>query len=185
MEIIVNPYKDSGRGVDWDEQTPKIISEMNLYFSQNKETLNFSLLETDHGTSADWPTITITIGGGIGALFIIPEAHKRIRESFEEWKRIGNEITSLITWIASKYPVVAYPKELLFFDLLEWFETELGIDVNELEFISVDDEFPIPDKRYGMSIDKAYLFTLKNKKVVYQIAIQNDREIIWKHSYEI
>ncbi|PUB74705.1 MAG: hypothetical protein DBP03_08250 [gamma proteobacterium symbiont of Ctena orbiculata] len=185
MEIIVNPYEDPGRGLDWDEQTPRIINEMNLYLSEKNEAFNFSLEETNHGTAADWPTITITITGAIGALFVIPEAHKRIRESCEEWKRIGDEMASLLSWIASKYPVAAYPKELLFFDLLEWFEVELGVDANDLELISLDDEFPIPDKRYGTSIEKAFFFTLKHKNTVHQIAVKNNREIIWKHTYEI
>lgn len=186
MQIIVNPYEDPSFGLDWHEQTSAIFETItNQFVSRYGDSFQPMLRETNHGTAADWPTVTITVTGLAGAFFIIPEAHKRVREAFEEWKKIGGELSALIVWLSDKFPVVSYPKELLFFDLLEWFEAELGVDANELQFIELDENFPISQHSFGTNIEKAYLFTFRYENMMYQIAVNNRREVIWKHHYKV
>ncbi len=185
MELIINPYKDPSYGLDWNEQTQTILIELDQFLKNKKESYLYSAKETNHGTATDWPTITLTISGLIGTLFVIPEAHKKIRESYEEWKKIGNELKSFISWVISKYPIVTYPKEFLFFELLEWFELELDIDATELEFISIDDQFPFTNSSIGTNIEKSFLFTFKYENTIHQVAVKNNRKIIWSNSFEI
>lgn len=185
MDIVIGPYTDPGDGLEWHEQTPIIMENLHSLFDENNDKYNFKAIESNHGLGADWPTITIQISSLVGTFILIPELHKLVRESLDEWKTIGEELTSVIAWLATKYPIESYPKELLFFDMLEWLEVEYDIDARNLELVDVDEDFPITEKRHGLDIDKSYLFTLKTENTIYQIAIKNNREVVWHNSYKI
>lgn len=129
MKIILNPYVDPGRGMDWPEQTPIVTNRIDGILKEFNEPVKYDLTEHNFGGGADWPVIAVNVAtiASVG-FFAIPEAHKRIRESLEEWGRIGASIKKLIKHLSDREVLVAEPIEVLFLDackaLLEFSNAE-------------------------------------------------------------
>lgn len=179
MNIVLAPYKDPSEGLDWPEQTPVILNAINARLrGWDDGTLEYQLRETNHGRGADWPTITVSILSLAGAAFFtIPAAHKKVRESLEEWKRIGANLNRLVARLAPRSEVAAFPVELIFFDAVE---SALRIDESGLlEFLSVQ-ELPVPSEiSGGFDHLKYYLFTFRAHERIVLVAIDNGRRVLW------
>ncbi|PKO51065.1 MAG: hypothetical protein CVU26_09035 [Betaproteobacteria bacterium HGW-Betaproteobacteria-2] len=123
MKLVLAPFNlNDPNDPDWTIQ-PQKFSES---FAQkaNKSAyspINYELRITNHGLGADWPTVTIIISSAAGLLlFVIPEAHKRVRESLEEWVHIKKTTEALINWVARPKDIIQYPIELLYLDALTY-----------------------------------------------------------------
>ena len=125
MELIIAPYKDPAYGLDWPEQTSIIIEKLESILGSYDEKVQFQLLEKGIGVGADWPVIAIKISAITGtAFFAIPAAHKKIRESLEEWKIIGKNFLKLIDFISDSERIITYPIQVLFLDAIASLEKQ-------------------------------------------------------------
>lgn len=139
IKIILSPYEDPAGGVDWPEQTPIIINELKELISNYSEgQVEYTIEETDHGISADFPTVfleIIKIGGWL--LFAIPALHKKIRETISEWKEVKKAINNFIKWLKSEKRIISYSIEVAFLEALEYLEKKENIEILNLEMIEV------------------------------------------------
>lgn len=115
MKLILNPYQDPGKDIDFDQQTPIIENQITGMLNEYSENIDYSLNECNFGGGADFPTMVIELASVAGVAFIaIPEAHKKVREALEEWKLINENTKKLINWVSGKSNVVSQPIEVLF-----------------------------------------------------------------------
>lgn len=176
MKIILNSYKDPMQGLDWHEQSPEIRRRISEIADKFGESIDYTIQETNLGTGADWPTITVNVItiAGVG-FFALPEAHKRVREALEEWQRIGANFRKFIDWIASKEPVVTQPIEIIFISASEGLLSVLSED--DAVFIKYEEIEPVGsyvescglyDFRFKSGIDE-WKVLINGKKIVKTI----------------
>ena len=174
MKYILAPYKDPASGLDWDEQTSIIKKRIQDRLSEYDDTILYKIVETDHGKGADWPTIALLL---LNASLVIPEFHKKFRETISEWKLIYKNACRLTNWISEKFRILFYPRELLFFDALA--EIEKLLDVNEIELISIDESDKIYEGMLCPENLKLVTFTFKKDNIIYQVGFSNERKMMF------
>ena len=180
MEIVLSPYKDPSLGLDWPEQTPLIEAGLRARLSKwHAGSVEYQIRRTNHGLGADWPTITLALLSVAGTLFFaIPAAHKKVRESLEEWKKIKENLERLLAWVSPSEEVASYPVELLFLDAT--LRTASGDSTEMLEFLGVD-ELPVPTEvSGGFTALKHYLFTFRTGEHIVLVAMDSGRRILWE-----
>ncbi|MFA0242294.1 MULTISPECIES: hypothetical protein [Vibrio] len=129
MNIVLATYKDPAHGLDWHQQTPKIEKNTRELLVNSELPLEFSIREGNIGRGADMPVTVVEILSVFGLVtFVIPETHKRIRESFEEWGRIRESILNCIFLLSRKNKLVSLPEEVLFAKSVEKLVSELNDD---------------------------------------------------------
>jgi hypothetical protein len=183
VEITISPYKDPAAGLDWHEQTPLIIDAIRdriRIFPGGQIEVEF--LEENYGTAADWPVIKIKVLAVAGVLlFGVPEAHKYIRETYEEWQHMAREVDSVVTTIAGSSAVLECSVGILIFDALK--EIHKTTNAADLRFLNVK---KIPGERGFGTVDMPdYLFTFCSDTKIYQVAVHCDRSIVWVNELEI
>lgn len=183
FRFVLVGYEDPSAGTDWPEQTPAIIKRVNeLLRRYPGGPLEFQVKESNHGRGADWPTITVSLITVAGVLlFGIPAAHKKLRETIEEWRKIKQNVDRVIAWIEGQERVVAYPVEVLFFDAVEWLGEErdvLGIELLDVATIS-DTSNPSP------SLSAGYLFLFCDADQLFAVAIDCQRRRLMKRTVEL
>ncbi|MDA2933460.1 hypothetical protein MYX82_03865 [Acidobacteria bacterium AH-259-D05] len=135
VKLVLAPYEDPVKGLDWQEQTPMVKQRLETKLDSHPEgPIEYVLKETDHGIGADWPTITIEFLKWGGLLFSIPAAHRLIRETIQEWKEIKKTLDKIIAWIQEDEQIVSYSIEFAFLKALEFLESR-G-DVSQLELVN-------------------------------------------------
>jgi len=180
MKYILAPYKDPASGLDWDEQTPIIKKDIQDLLADYDDTIQYEILETDHGKGADWPTIALLV---LNAFFVIPAFHKKIRETISEWKSIYENACNLTNWISEKVRILFYPNEILFLDSLA--EVEQILDANEIELISIDESDKIYEGMLCPENLKLVTFTFKKGDMIYQIGFSNERNLKYVNKIKI
>jgi hypothetical protein len=83
-----------------DAEWPRAERDAIAHYSRRLRTypggpIDGSVMTRNIGKGADWSVVAIVVGGGL--FFAIPEAHKKIRETLEEWRRIFKELTSFFS----------------------------------------------------------------------------------------
>ena len=115
MKLILNPYQDPGKGIDFDQQTPIIENQIMGMLNEYPENIDYSLNVCNFGGGADFPAVAIELVSMAGVAFIaIPAAHKKVRETLEEWKLISENTKKLIDWVSGNSSVLSQPIEILF-----------------------------------------------------------------------
>ncbi|MBY0270659.1 MAG: hypothetical protein K2X06_12370 [Burkholderiales bacterium] len=182
MDVVLSPYEDPSAGLDWPEQTPQILEGLKSRIeSWDGAKVEYRIRETNHGLGADWPTITLQILSlSATAFFVIPAAHKKIRESIEEWRKIKANVERFIAWVSPKKKIASYPVELLFLDCAD---QALETDASErLEFLGWS-EVPVPaEVSGGFTAIKHYIFTFRSATQITLVAIDNRRQVLWIRS---
>jgi len=176
VEIILAPYKDPSEGLDWHEQTPIIIQRIDELLSGYEEALEYTVRDDNLGVGADWPVIIVTVGSIAGAaFFLIPEAHKRVREALEEWKLIGENIKKLIGKLKITERVLVNPVELLMIEAVEQLNKTTNLeDVVYLGF----EQLSQPGSHEQISGAYAFRFELPGEK--WEVVIAGDSTLITK-----
>ncbi|KKL76142.1 hypothetical protein LCGC14_2047850 [marine sediment metagenome] len=174
IDITLAPYEDPACGLDWPEQTPKIMHRLEDILSSFESPIDYELHEEYLGRGADWPTIIITVGGIAGVTFFaIPTAHKKVREALEEWKLIGFEIRKLVDYVSKKERVVAQPVELLLLVAMEHLEEV--VDSDSATFEAMEKLADIGDYE---QLSGAYAFIFRVNNVFWEVAVSGEGQIM-------
>jgi hypothetical protein len=99
MEKLVFEFGEIDDSSVSDIESAAISSYSSLMQNYSQGSVDGSVSVRNIGKGADWSVIVLTI---TGIFFAIPEAHKKVRESFEEWQHIFKELKSLYTWLIPK-----------------------------------------------------------------------------------
>lgn len=153
-----------------------ISNYSNLIQNYSQSTLDGLVSVRNIGKGAEWSVIVLTI---TGIFFAIPEAHKKVRESFEEWQHIFKELKSLYTCLIHN-KVALYPNQYLFLITLNL----IAIKTNPKEliflgFISLPEVNPDLDKYPPL------LFSFENRTNLYQLAIARNGDILWENKIQM
>ncbi len=179
MEIIINPFGEPSE--DWEAKEREAVS----YYLKKLETypggyIPANVVIKNIGRGADWHVVSLSILCGATSLFFaIPEVHKKIRESLEEWKRIYNEFQGLIKWLANISPVY-FPDHYLFLCALRILDEET--EASELVFNGCH---PIPNDNPDMQGLEDLIFNFINGKVLESIAVSRQGEVLWHNSTKL
>ena len=183
MLIVSAPYNlNDPNDLDWSIQ-PRNFKKS--FSSKMKKSpygeVIYLLQQTNHGLGADWPTVTVTIFSIASfLLFAIPEGHKKIRESIEEWEKIKTELEKLIYWIFKRKTIIQYPKEILYLDVLTQALKSVPSDA-EVIFLNMM-EMPLSKEHTSCFNNyKQYLFSFSIDTKIHQIAIDSNRNLLWKN----
>lgn len=128
------------------------------------------------GKGADWYVIAVTVGG---AFFAIPELHKRIRESLEEYRLIWNNLKGLFSWLVRDKRAL-YPDQYLFLAAL--FHVSEEYDADRLIFLG---GVPLPEPSPDLSEIPPMLFAFFNGGTVVQVAIARDSSVLWSSRLQL
>lgn len=175
MEIIYSPFGE----ID-DEEYKRVVDAKIKEYESRLETFDcgpveYSVRETNHGRGADLVTITVSLVSLAGtAFFAIPAVHKKFRETIEEWKKIGDELSSLISCVSGNdHP--SLPIEFLF---LEAVNDRASSNVTEsLEFLYAC-EIPTQNT-FGFDDIKTYLFVFRDVEKIELVAYDSRKTKLW------
>ena len=176
MEILINPFGEPGD--DWEEKERKQVETLLSKLHDNPE--GFIPAEVgikNIGRGADWHVVSLTIlSTATGLFFAIPAAHKKVRESLEEWRRIYNEFSRLLNWLAFSSPVY-YPDHYLF--LVALLKLDDDAEASELEYLGFH---PIPENNPSLQGLEAMIFNFKDDDILESIAISRHGDVMWHNT---
>jgi hypothetical protein len=128
------------------------------------------------GKGADWSVIVLAI---TGIFLAIPEAHKKVRESYEEWQLIFKELKSFYSRIIPK-KIALYPDQYLFLIALNQVVTKTNLEC--LLFLGFS---TLPEETPELDIYPALLFSFQNQNSLYQVAISRHGEVLWENQIQM
>lgn len=175
MDIIYSPFGE----IDDEDYRRVVDAKIKEYESRlgafEEGQIEYRVRETNHGRGADLVTVTVSLLTLAGtAFFAIPAAHKKFRETIEGWKRIGEEINSLVSRVSGQ-DRPSLPIEILF---LEAVNNRADTEVTDsLEFLSAC-EIPTQDA-YGFDDRKTYLFAFRDEAKVELVAYDSYKTKLW------
>lgn len=139
MNVYLNELGEPIGGEEWEAEVEVKLREIK---SELEKELGFEVEVSSEnlGAGADWVVITITLVHGF---FIIPAAHKLIREAIEEWGRIFNHFRKLRNWLEKKYSVTMHSPGYSLIDAIERLEVR-----GELEDAVFLDHSMLPRRDY-------------------------------------
>lgn len=176
MQILIGSTSDPSD----EEATASDLAALKARVAAETRALGLSarISRDNLGSGADWIVSVIEVAAGLGAaLFAIPEAHKRIRESVEECKKIHSEIIALMDRLRGHSPVVRQPVEALYLLALEKVLRET--DAAEITLLS-SEPIPLPaELSNGFHALQHYLFAFQAGHELVLVAINTDAEILW------
>lgn len=178
MQVLVSPIT-----------TPDDDEGLHREFQAFKASLNGTqsgsasavLRELNLGLGADWIVFAIDLAlWTSAAVFIVPQTHKYVRESYEECKKMHAEVLGLIERVRGERKVVRYPPELLYLTALD---TVLAKSVkNKVRFLS-HSSLPVPQElTNGFMALQHYLFVFEVGSDLKLIAIDSDCQILWERT---
>lgn len=130
------------------------------------------------GRGADWTVIAVSITSAVAtAFFAIPKAHKLVRESIEEWRRIYRELRAIYEWVCAERSAL-YPDAYLF--LLALTQLEKTANSTDLAFTGV---MRLPESNPDLAGMEALLFSFTAGDVVEQIAVSRTGDVLWRNSF--
>jgi hypothetical protein len=132
------------------------------------------IAQVNLGLGADWIVIGLQISV---ATLLIPELHKRIRESIEECRKMHQELTSLIRSLAGERRILSLPKEVLYLTALE---KVLSQNVHgDVKLVAIED-LPVPSEvTHGTSLPRYHLFIFGCDEQMALVAVSSTGEIVW------
>lgn len=176
LEILVSEFGE----ID-DSEWPRVKNEAIDHYSKLLHTypagpIDGSVTIRNIGKGADWPVVVLIFGG---LFFIIPEAHKRVRESLEEWQRIFKEFKSISLWLASKKRAL-YPDQYLFLVAVSSAVKRVGPDT--LIYLG---STRLPEYNPDLTDKGTLLFSFAHGKVIYQVAVDRNGHVAWENEMSI
>jgi hypothetical protein len=131
------------------------------------------------GRGADWVVIAVSVASAVGTMLIaIPKAHKLVRESIDEWRRIYRELTSVYEWISAERPVL-YPDAYLFLVALQRLSDSPDAEVI---FHGV---MRLPESNPSLKGKESLLFSFTCNGCIEQVAISRLGEVLWRNSISL
>ncbi|WP_223619032.1 hypothetical protein [Lysobacter sp. ESA13C] len=178
LEILVAEFGEIDDSAWSEAERIAIDNYLQLLQTYPSRPIEGSVTIRNIGRGADWSVIALAIGG----LFLaIPEAHKRLRESLEEWRRIFKEFQSISSWLGlvGKKSVL-YPDQYLFliatFHVVDRFEPDAIIFLNALR---------LPEDRPDLTQMGCLLFSFSLGNVVHQVAVDRGGRVLWENAISI
>ena len=169
---------------DWDSARDAALSSLARDLAAyDGGTVEYRTSEENRGLGADWVVVVLTVLSVAGSgFFAVPAAHKRVRESLEEWRRIRVSVDGLARWLGERRRVVGYPKELLFLDALHELDGVAGAD----EAVLLDaSEVVVPDDYGGFRPMPHSHFTFVLDGVLHVYAYDKQRRLLWSRRVEL
>ena len=180
MEVLINSFGDPG-GHNYEQKKLDDIKLIQDRFNEySTQSITAKIEVKDIGKGADWEVISISIPTIATALFFtIPAAHKKIRESIEEWHRISNEFKSFVKWMSFTSSVY-YSDHFLFLSSLASFDDK--VDVANLIYLGCK---KLPEDNPSLQGLEALIFNFKNENTVISVAVSRNGNILWSNSFEV
>jgi hypothetical protein len=132
------------------------------------------------GSGADWIVVAIRLTEFAFMGFIaIPSAHKKVRESIEEWKRIFLELRNTFFWIKGNKKAI-YPDPYLFLTAICHLTDTLG--PCDLIYKGC---CRIPSGDPDLQNLESLLFSFSTINTIEQVAISRFGDILWHNKIEL
>lgn len=138
--------------------------------------LDVEVTATNIGRGADWMVLAVSFGL---AAIAIPQAHKKVRESIEEWIRIYRELHDFFSWIVEGR-IALYPDEYLYLKAIEGLSEQL-----RLEGMEFKDMMRIPEANPDLQGREALIFSFCDDRKLVQVAVARNGTILWQNSVEL
>ena len=176
LELLVSEFGE----VD-DSEWPRVEREAIGHYSQLLRSypagpIDGSVTIRNIGRGADLSVVVLVVGG---LFFTIPEAHKRVRESLEEWRRIFKEFKSVSSWLIGKKRAL-YPEQYLF--LVALFSVVERTEPDALTFLGFTQ---LPEDDPDLSDKGALLFSFVHGSVVLQVAVARNGHFLWENELSL
>jgi hypothetical protein len=179
MEILVNPFGEPKDDFEQEEKAAirSILDKLETYPDGH---IPAEVGIKNIGRGADWHVVSISILSAASVLFFaIPAAHKKVRESLEEWKRIYNEFGRLIRWFSFSSPIY-YPEHYLF--LVALLKLDEDTEASELTFLSCH---AVPEDNPSLQGLESLIFNFQDGDVFESVAVTRQGEVLWHNSTEL
>ncbi|BBA31979.1 hypothetical protein sS8_0009 [Methylocaldum marinum] len=131
---------------------------------------------TNIGRGADWTVLAVFFGL---AAVAIPQAHKKVRESVEEWILIYRELHAFFAWLV-KGRNALYPDEYLFLKAIETLSEQLRLEGMEFKGMT-----RIPESNPDLQGREAMIFSFGDNKRIVQVAVARNGNVLWDNSVEM
>jgi hypothetical protein len=178
MEIIINPFGDPSQH-KVEREKEEVESLLQKFESYPGGYVPAEVGTKNIGKGADWLVVSVTIlSGATGLFFAIPAAHKKVRETLEEWDRILKEFKRLLEWLSIKKPVML-PDEYLFLEALTRLDEDC--EASELLFLGVN---KIPTGNPSLQGFEDMVFSFQDGGMIESVAVSRSGEVLWHHSVE-
>lgn len=139
-----------------------------------------TITERNIGRGADWIVIAVALVGSASyAAFAIPKAHKQVRESLEEWKRIFRELKAIYSWIRGARAAL-FPDTYLFLVALD--RLSAAPEAANLVFQST---MRLPEDDPNMKERESLLLSFTYNLTLEQIAASRRGEVLWTNRIEL
>ncbi|MBE0508694.1 MAG: hypothetical protein IBX50_18580 [Marinospirillum sp.] len=179
MEIIINPFGDPSLH-EVEREKAEVDSLHSKIESYPGGDIPVEVTTKNIGKGADWLVVSVIILSSATSLFFaIPAAHKKVRETLEEWDRIFKEFKSLLDWLSIKKPVMM-PDQYLFLVALSRLDEEL--DASELVYLGAN---IIPTDNPSHQGLEDMVFNFHNENLVESVAVSRSGNILWHHSVQL
>lgn len=138
--------------------------------------LEAEVAATNIGRGADWMVLAVSFGV---AAIAIPEVHKKVRESIEEWIRIYRELHAFFSWIVEGRNAL-YPDEYLFLKAIETLSERLLLEGMEFKGVA-----RIPEANPDRQGREALIFSFGDSSKLVQVAVARSGEVLWQNSVDL
>jgi len=128
------------------------------------------------GKGADWIVVAVSIAG---LFFTIPKAHKLVRESWEEWQRIYQEIKVVLSWLVPHKPAY-YPDGYLFLIAVSVLVED--VEDSDLTFLGLD---RLPEDNPDFAGREPLLFKFRRGQSIEQVAVERHGAVRWRKCVQI
>lgn len=176
LEIVVAEF-----GKVDDSDWPDVMREAIDRYSERLHSyppgpVDGSVAVRNIGRGADWLVVVLVVGG---LFFTIPETHKKVRESLEEWQRIFKELKSVASWLVGTKRAL-YPDQYLF--LVALFSLAERIEPGELTFLG---RTQLPEDNPDLADKGPLLFSFSDGSVVHQVAVGRNGHVLWANELPV
>lgn len=176
METLVIEFNEIEDAAVSRVESVAILKYSNLLNEYSSGSIEGSVSVRNIGKGADWSVIVLTI---TGIFFAIPEAHKKIRESIEEWQLIFSELKCLYQKLIPK-KIALYPNQYLFLIALNFIVSKTNLET--LVFLGFS---TLPEENPDLDIYPTLLFSFQNKNILYQVAVARHGEVLWENQIQV
>ncbi len=179
LEFIVIPFGE----VPDDELDARIADARNSYLARLDEfpggPIEASVFPRNIGQDGDWTVLVVSFGSAIaGGFFAIPKAHMLVRESIEEWGRVFEELTSIVSHLDP--PKTLYPDVYLFLMALR--DVDRPGEKDSFQFHGYK---RLPESDPDLRDLESLLFTFSRKGTLKQVAVSRYAQILWRNDPEL
>lgn len=176
METLVLEFGEIEDDAVNRAESAAILKYSNLLNEYSSGSIHGLVSVRNIGKGADWSVIVLTI---TGIFFAIPETHKKVRESIEEWQLIFKELKSLYLKVIPK-KFALYPDQYLFLIALNSVISKTNLEA--LVFVGFS---TLPEENPDLDIYPPLLFSFQNQNTLYQYAVARHGELLWENQIQI